>query len=1009
MKFLPGRMLPSRVRVVFRPQPHPRPSIVPRHFISLEYLLRSLVGLAAWTLLGLLGMEEYTFFHGTSPVWPASGLGLAMLILWGPRYWPSVALGSIIISIAGRVSPAIYLPLTLTSTVEVAGAAWLLRRLRFDASLSRPRDVVRLAVLTVPFTLASAAGGVALLYAGGSIPGSEVGMKISVWAFGNFLGVLLVAPTLLVWAQPFRRTLSLRRWAEVALLAVGTALVCRLLFFQHTAAASSRMPLAFLTFPFVVLAGLRFGLRGGTLITLLVAGLAVVATAQGHGVFVAQNHRDSTLLLMMFEGMLALTALFVGATTNDQHRQADELRLSEQLLQGQAESNRLLLASTTWQEALPRVLTTLGAASRSDRISVYRLDRPAPGRTTASLVDLWCAPGVRDVRQLPLLRDFDFVAHGLGRWLGLLEEGHPLSARLADLPAIEAGVLARLDLQSFLLAPVHIEERCWGFLALESCRQVRAWTAQESATLQAVATNIGIAIRRDQLRDELAASVTRYRALLSALPDSYLLHDSQGRVLDCHIPNDAALWQPAAAFIGRTHHENHPPEVAALIQDGFARVAALGRPVVLQYALTLPGGIRHFEERIVRAEGDRFLSIVRDLTEQRQAERERQRIEAKLREMQKLESLGVLAGGIAHDFNNLLTAILGNASLARHILPPGAEAGAMLGQIESAAHRAADLCRQMLAYAGRGQFTIERADLSQLANDTLPLLQLSISKRAHLELEYADAALPVLIDVTQIRQVLMNLILNSAEAIGEKGGTVTLRTGRMRADAAYLAEAHSAADAQPGDFHFLEVADTGSGMTPETLAHIFDPFFTTKFTGRGLGLAAVLGIVHGHHGALHVDSAPGRGSTFRVLLPPAPAAAARPAEAPAPAVVAGGRSGTVLVVDDEDHVRESAAALLRKLGYQTVEVADGQSAVADFRTHPEAFKFALLDLTMPGMDGSETLAELQRVRPDLPALVMSGYSEQETLQRLKGRGVRAFLPKPFTVEMLVARLEQAGV
>ncbi|MEQ2006185.1 MAG: PAS domain S-box protein, partial [Limisphaerales bacterium] len=255
------------------------------------------------------------------------------------------------------------------------------------------------------------------------------------------------------------------------------------------------------------------------------------------------------------------------------------------------------------------------------------------------------------------------------------------------------------------------------------------------------------------------------------------------------------------------------------------------------------------------------------------AEQERQRMELKLQETQKLESLGVLAGGIAHDFNNLLTSILGNASLARMDLPPRSPVEHSLEQIEKASLRAADLCRQMLAYAGKGRFVVQPFDLTQLVQDTAHLLQVSVSKKAVLKFDLDAGLPPVLADASQLRQIVMNLVINASEAIGDRSGVIALSTGLVRADRRYLADTHLAGNLPEGDYVFLEVSDTGCGMTPELRARIFEPFFTTKFAGRGLGLAAVLGIVRGHRGALRVYSEPGKGSSFKLLLPIAPGAA----------------------------------------------------------------------------------------------------------------------------------------
>jgi PAS domain S-box-containing protein len=378
---------------------------------------------------------------------------------------------------------------------------------------------------------------------------------------------------------------------------------------------------------------------------------------------------------------------------------------------------------------------------------------------------------------------------------------------------------------------------------------------------------------------------------------------------------------------------------------------------------------------------------------------ERERMETRLQETQKLESLGVLAGGIAHDFNNLLTSILGNASLARLDLPPQSPAEQPLEQIERTSLRAADLCKQMLAYAGKGRFVVQPLEVSQLVQDTAHLLQVSISKKAVLKFDLAPGLPPVMADASQLRQIVMNLVINASEAIGDRSGIIALHTGLVRADRAYLADIQLAGNLPEGDYVFLEVSDTGCGMTPELKARIFEPFFTTKFTGRGLGLAAVLGIVRGHRGALKVYSEPGKGSTFKLLLPMAPGAAVA---APPPSPQADGwrGSGHVLLAEDEDTVRAVVARVLENLGFTVTPVADGREAAIAFEARPDAFTMVVMDLTMPHLDGAEAFARMRRARPDVRVLLMSGFSEHDATVTFAGKGLAGFLQKPFELAHL---------
>jgi PAS domain S-box-containing protein len=394
-----------------------------------------------------------------------------------------------------------------------------------------------------------------------------------------------------------------------------------------------------------------------------------------------------------------------------------------------------------------------------------------------------------------------------------------------------------------------------------------------------------------------------------------------------------------------------------------------------------------------------------DITARKHAELEKIAIERRLLESQKLESLGLLAGGIAHDFNNLLTGILGNASLARFTqkLAPAVED--YLTKIESGANRAAELCQQMLAYSGRGRFVIEPVNLDRLVESTLPLLRPSLPERADLQLKLSRENASVMGDATQLRQILMNLILNAADALGATGGRIDIVTGIRWLGSEFFAAARTGEDLSPGNYVVLEVRDTGCGMSPETLAKIFDPFFTTKFTGRGLGLAAVLGIVRGHHGALHVQSEVAVGTTFTLALPPCNQTT--PAAAPeAPASSGWRHHGSVLVIDDEPPVRNVAAELVRTFGMEPVTAADGTEGLIHFEKAGGKFDVVFLDLTMPGLSGPETLEKLRMINSNVRVLLVSGFSDLDRIAHLASGGPLVFMQKPFTRADLEAKLRE---
>jgi len=393
------------------------------------------------------------------------------------------------------------------------------------------------------------------------------------------------------------------------------------------------------------------------------------------------------------------------------------------------------------------------------------------------------------------------------------------------------------------------------------------------------------------------------------------------------------------------------------------------------------------------------MSINLDISERKRAEEERGKLEAQMREVQKLETLGVLAGGIAHDFNNLLMAILGNADLALARLSPTAQARHNVEEIARASHRAADLCRQMLAYSGKGRFVVGRYDLSEIVREMAPMLEASVSKKANLRYSFVEDLPAVEADANQMRQVIMNLISNASEALGDMMGIISISSSVVECDRAYLAGSFLDDKLPEGRYVYLEVSDTGCGMDAQTMSKIFDPFFTTKFVGRGLGLAAVLGIVRGHKGAIKVYSEPGKGTTFKILLPAidwAPEERAQIEEESDPAP----RRGCVLLVDDDPDVRFVGSEMLDLLGFQVLTAVDGPEGLDVFRAHGGEINCVILDLTMPKMGGEEAFRELRRLRSDVCVILSSGYNEQDVTQLFVGKGLAGFIQKPYTAAKL---------
>jgi PAS domain S-box-containing protein len=396
-------------------------------------------------------------------------------------------------------------------------------------------------------------------------------------------------------------------------------------------------------------------------------------------------------------------------------------------------------------------------------------------------------------------------------------------------------------------------------------------------------------------------------------------------------------------------------------------------------------------------------NVIGESIDRRRAADEQRRLEAQMTHVQKLESLGVLAGGIAHDFNNLLVGIMGHAGLALMDLPADSPAISRIRHIETASQRASELTNQMLAYSGRGRFVVQPLDLSRLVEEMGHLLHTAISKNATLAFDCTHGLPPIQGDPSQLRQVVMNLMTNASDALGDGAGTIQIRTGLVHAERDFFRHTYLSEDLRPGDYVFVEVHDTGCGMTQDTLTRIFDPFFTTKFTGRGLGLAAVLGIVRGHRGAIRIDSAPSAGTTFQVYFP----AATLPPLVGVPPVAgavlpAWHCQGTVLVVDDEEGVREVARNVLERVGLTVRVAVDGQAGVEAFLANPDGIDLVLLDMTMPRLNGEGVLTEIRRVREDLPVILSTGFGEEDTIAGMRERGRVEFIQKPYGPTALIA-------
>jgi PAS domain S-box-containing protein len=897
-----------------------------------------------------LGQAFGVLYDGYAPFWPAAGVGSGGLAVLGTAYAPAVAIGSLI-----EVLPKYPLPaalwFTFADTLEPVLVALLLRRLAVDYRLSQPKDVVRFSCAAIAGGLVNAGLNAPAYVAYGPSPTLTVAGIVVGWTIGNAIGHMAVGGTILVLyagrAERLRAGL-----AERVVIAAATVAASAWVFLVPRAAAVPRL---YVVLALVTWTAVRLGQRAIGLAVLGISALAAWAVTRGTGPFAPSDGPA----LQVFLGVYGLAAFGIAAVAAEREQ----------------------------------------AATLRERESSYRV------LADASPNLMWMARATGGV---------EFVNAKTQEYFGLRGTGHEW------------------------LAFVHAEDRP----AL-----VQAWT---DATTRGIPMHLEIRLRR-------ADGSTRWHLLFMVPVTEEPDHDLRwvGTATDIHDRKLAELelesWQrhyERAQAIGQLGSWESPrPSSGPIVWsselyrifgvepsafDGrvesfYALVHPDDRAAVERAAATaIAGGARYsIDHRIVRSDGEvrwvheeadiseardgtrRLVGICRDITDRVRAEAERRTLEASLLQAQKLESLGILAGGIAHDFNNLLVGILGNASLALLDLPGDAPAREAIERIEISSQRAADLVRQMLAYSGKAAMTLERVDASALVKEMGDLLTTAISKKASIRYSLAPDLPSVEADATQLRQVVMNLITNASDAISDAGGSITIGTSLVTPATPETGAAGTVV--VPGTYVAITVSDTGVGMDDETATRIFDPFFSTKFAGRGLGLAAVQGIVRSHRGSIRVESAPGRGTTFTVLVPASTGGAAAATGAARP-VTAASLEGTALVVDDEEAVRQAITLMLQRAGLQVVGAAGGHEALARFHELRDTISVVVLDLTMPDLGGPEVLASLRRVAPRVPVILVSGYSRDDAVGAVDAsgdNGPQVFLQKPFRPQELADAVRAA--
>ncbi len=901
-------------------------------------------------------------------IWyPPAGLALSLLVLLGPRYTPVVFLTNLAtawLTATHRIPwTGVFFPALLT--VNYATVAWLVRRHFGPRLLPGGRHGTLVFCLVVGGApLVAALIGTTVIHvtasAGVVLTAAEFLRSVVDWWIGDASGLLTVVPVAMVFVAPWLAgepgVFELRRWRiGQMVLALFRALILLGTLILVLAVPSLREHSAFyLCFLPLVWICVHHGLPGATLATLLVMMVGLV------GMRLLGTTVEFSYIFLLFEVAVAGVGLGLGTLVTRRNEAETKLATS------QAQLDRVIAGA---QLGLWDWNVATGQVDTNERLAAM------------------LGYGREEIEPLH------------ERWPALI---HP-----ADNPQAQTALTDHLEGRTGIYEAefrLRARDGHWRWIHSRGSVVLRDSSQQP---LRVSGTHLDIT---DRKRAE--AEVARLLKIIEATPDFILTADAEGRVIYANAAL-LAIWgqpEPGAPWAGRLLREIFPGEAGRQLSEealplALAQGAWRGEVTLAdRRGRTIPTSQVVIAHRDEESDAFTFSFIMRDISEQKRAEAERIEHEREMLQLQKTESLGVLAGGIAHDFNNLLTAVVGNANLARFELPPGMVVQSYLGNIEQAATRASALCHQMLTYAGRSPVAFAEVDLNQLVEETLQLFEPGLSKKIAVRYDPGQPLTLILASNTQVQQVVMNLALNAAEAIGDGEGRLVVRTRSRHFETAELAGLFRGQSLPAGNYVFLEVEDTGCGMTPEVRARIFEPFFTTKFTGQGLGLAAVSGVVRSHRGAMTVRSSPGAGSLFRIAFP---ALQARPVPAaPAPESDDTWRgSGLILVVDDDRIIQKVTSLLLETLGFTVVIATDGVEGVAAFREQAARLKCVLLDLTMPRMDGFEAHAEMHRHNPAVPVILMSGFSQK--LFNLPPAAIHpaGIMAKPFGLKQLRARLK----
>jgi PAS domain S-box-containing protein len=939
-----------------------------------RWALRIAIVASAYAATGMLGLAVPYVGSSITLVWPPTGIAVAALVCWGGRAAAGVAIGAFVVNLIIGASPQLAAAVAVGNTLGPLLVKHLLGRIGFDPHFARQRDVLGFGIVVPLGMVVSATGGIASLFALGGLPAAELLPGWLAWWLGDAVGAMVVGPVILTVtgavhvarpARPGRRG----RLVELVLVWSTTAVLSGLVLFGDVP-----MPMTFAVHVPLIWAALRFRTWQTAVTTLMVSGLAVVATASGHGPFVQGDSQSTLVHLAAFVGAASVLSLLVHAVLAERDAAFVTLHENQRRLQAALAAGEM----GTWTWDIPA-----GVVAWDD--------------SAGTLV------GRAGITSTPVSALIDGV-HGDDRELvAAILDG----ARRGEIEYEVEYRIVRPDGQLRWLAARGRLERDPGGAPLSLAIAAIDITERRQAEE-----------RRQDAERSAFETEARMGAIVNAAMEAIITIDAAARVVVFNAAAERMLRRRAADVLGRHVEDIVPAEHRSDAHGWLGRLLgatrASGGDVAQDASPSTPIAVI-----AIRADGaplpveasvsqlgtgaDRLVTIIlRDVSERVRSDRERERLEGELHQAQKMEAIGTLAGGIAHDFNNLLAAILGNAELVQLDLAPDHPSRPAVDDIVTVGLRARDLVRQILAFGRRHDpHHRQQVRVDYVVTEAFRVLRSTVPAGIDLVRRTPVDGVTVLGDSAQLHQVLLNLCTNAAQAMPAGRGRIEVVAETIDVDDTL---AQSLVGLQPGRHVRISVIDDGTGMDTATRARIFEPFFTTKPPGQGtgLGLAVVHGIVRGHGGAVIVDSEPGRGTTVRVYLPAAVASAPDVTEPALAPVAPAGRGEHVLWIDDEPMVAAVGKRRLERLGYRVTAVTSPAAALDLLHTTPDRVDLVITDLTMPGLTGLDVAARLALARPGLPVLLSTGNDADVPGPGLRPANIRDVLQKP-TPEVVLAR------